>query len=161
MKTALTDEAEAALTQLARAWGWDRLSTDDLRTLMAAAFHYYVLRLRQSRAAPLTPRKARTMTERKAGHSRLVYNKTTRTIDTVRTEALPIPEIEKQVLAAYDASDRHIPDSDLDDEQPIALLVRTTLGEIRRMRRHHAMIARGSELAAEEERARIAYEDSL
>lgn len=74
---------------------------------------------------------------------------------------LPVPAIELQALAAYDASDRHIPDSDLDDEQPITLLVSTTLGEVRRIRRMHAMIARGAELVAEDERARIAYEDSL
>jgi hypothetical protein len=40
------------------------------------------------------------MTERKAGHSRLVYNKATRTIDTVST--LPLPAIEVQALAAYE-----------------------------------------------------------
>lgn len=74
---------------------------------------------------------------------------------------LPVTAIERQTLAAYDASDRHIPDSDLDDEQPITLLVSTTLGEVRRIRRTHAMIARGAELVAEDERARIAYEDSL
>ena len=74
---------------------------------------------------------------------------------------LPIPEIEKQVLAAYAAEDRDIPDSDLDNEQPICLMVRTTLGEVRRIRRHHAMIEDGARRAAEEDRARIAYEDSL
>lgn len=101
------------------------------------------------------------MTERKAGNSRLVYNKATRTIATVRTGELPIPDIEKQILSAYDAEDRHIPDSDLDNEQPITLIVRTTLGEVRRIRRHHAMIETGARLAAEEELARIAYENSL
>lgn len=75
--------------------------------------------------------------------------------------ALPVPAIEVQTLAAYDASDRHIPDSDLDDEQPITLLVSTTLGEVRRIRRTHAMIARGAELAAEDERARASYEEGL
>lgn len=75
--------------------------------------------------------------------------------------ALPVPAIERQTLAAYDASDRHIPDSDLDDEQPITLLVSTTLGEVRRIRRAHAMIAEGARLRAEDDRARIAYEDSL
>lgn len=74
---------------------------------------------------------------------------------------LPIPAIEKQVLAAYDASDRHIPDSDLDDEQPITLEVRTTLGEVRRMRRTHAMIAQGARLRAERDEAERQYEDSL
>jgi hypothetical protein len=74
---------------------------------------------------------------------------------------LPIPAIELQTLAAYDASDRHIPDSDLDDEQPITLTVSTTLGEVRRMRRTHAMIAEGKRLRDADERARIAYEDSL
>lgn len=44
-------------------------------------------------------------------------------------------DIERQTLAAYAAVDRHIPDSDLDDEQPLQLLVRTTLGEIRRIKR--------------------------
>ncbi len=75
--------------------------------------------------------------------------------------ALPIPAIERQALAAFDASDRHIPDSDLDDEQPITLHVRTTLGEVRRIRRTHAMIERGAELAAERQRAETAYENSL
>jgi hypothetical protein len=78
-----------------------------------------------------------------------------------RMANLPVPAIEQQALAAYDASDRHIPDSDLDDEQPITLTVRTTLGEVRRIRRTHAMIARGAELVAEDERARITYEDNL
>lgn len=74
---------------------------------------------------------------------------------------LPVPAIEKQALAAYDASDRHIPDSDLDDEQPITLEVRTTLGEVRRIRRTHAMIAHGSRLAAERDEAIRQYEDNL
>lgn len=52
--------------------------------------------------------------------------------------------IHRQVIAAYEAADRHIPDSDLDDEQPISLSVRTTLGEIRRIRRLGATIARGT-----------------
>lgn len=78
-----------------------------------------------------------------------------------RMANLPVPAIEQQTLAAYDASDRHIPDSDLDDEQPITLTVRTTLGEVRRIRRTHAMIARGAELVAADERARITYEDNL
>ena len=74
---------------------------------------------------------------------------------------LPIPAIERQALAAYDASDRHIPDSDLDDEQPITLMVSTTLGEVRRIRRTHAMIAEGARLCAEDDRARMEYEDNL
>lgn len=74
---------------------------------------------------------------------------------------LPIPDIEKQLLAAYKAENRDIPDSDLDNEQPIALTVRTTLGEVRRIQRHHAMIEHGARLRAADERARIAYEDGL
>lgn len=75
--------------------------------------------------------------------------------------ALPVPVIEHQTLAAYDASDRHIPDSDLDDEQPITLEIRTTLGEVRRIRRTHAMIEHGARLAVEREVAIRDYEDSL
>ena len=74
---------------------------------------------------------------------------------------LPVPAIELQALAAYDAEGRDIPDSDLDDEQPICLMVSTTRGEVRRIRRTHAMIARGKELAAETDRARKEYEDNL
>lgn len=44
-------------------------------------------------------------------------------------------DIERQVLAAYKAMNRDIPDSDLDDEQPLTISVRTTLGEIRRIQR--------------------------
>lgn len=50
--------------------------------------------------------------------------------------------IERQALAAYKAMDRDIPDSDLDDEQPLAILVRTTLGEIRRIQRLGFVAAR-------------------
>jgi hypothetical protein len=69
--------------------------------------------------------------------------------------------IEKQALAAYDADDRHIPDSDLDNEQPITLYVRTTVGEIRRIRRFAADLALGARAAAKREEAQRAYEDSL
>lgn len=55
-----------------------------------------------------------------------------------------ITAIERQTLAAYEAADRHIPDSDLDDEQPITLSVRTTLGEVRRIRRCQADRERGA-----------------
>lgn len=41
----------------------------------------------------------------------------------------------KAVLAAFEAQRDPIPDSDLDDEQPISLNVRLTLGDVRKMRR--------------------------
>lgn len=43
--------------------------------------------------------------------------------------------VARLVLASYDSTDRHIPDSDLDDEQPLTLDVRLTLGDVRRLRR--------------------------
>jgi hypothetical protein len=52
--------------------------------------------------------------------------------------------IHRQVIAAYEAADRSIPDSDLDDEQPVSLIVRTTLGEIRRIRRLGSTLERGA-----------------
>ena len=55
-----------------------------------------------------------------------------------------ITDIERQTLAAYEAADRHIPDSDLGDEQPLTLSVRTTLGEVRRIYRCQAMRERGA-----------------
>ena len=67
----------------------------------------------------------------------------------------------EQVLAAYDATDRHIGDSDLDDEQPISLHVRTTLGDIRLFRSALAMRARGEKLVAAELKAREDYDNSL
>lgn len=47
----------------------------------------------------------------------------------------PLTEIEIAVLTAYREADRHISDSDLDDEQPLGLTIRTTLGVIRKLRR--------------------------
>lgn len=41
----------------------------------------------------------------------------------------------KAVLAAFDAQRAPQNDADLDDEQPISLNVRLTLGDVRRMRR--------------------------
>lgn len=71
-----------------------------------------------------------------------------------------ITAIERQALAAYEASDRKIPDSDLDNEQPITLHVRTTLGEIRRIRMAELTRSRGARgverdlLGRNEQRAR-------
>lgn len=45
--------------------------------------------------------------------------------------------IDRAALIAYADAKREIPDSDLDNEQPITLIIRTTLGEIRRLRRVH------------------------
>lgn len=50
---------------------------------------------------------------------------------------------EQLILNAYRLADRDIPDSDLDDEQPISLNVRMTLGDVRRIRRNVAMRERG------------------
>jgi len=62
------------------------------------------------------------------------------------------------VLKAYDATDRHISDSDLDDEQTLTLDVRMTLGDIRRIRRTLAMIKRGAERAAKIEKEAQAHD---
>lgn len=70
-------------------------------------------------------------------------------------------EIDVQVLAAYDASDRHIPDSDLDDEQPITLMVRTTLGEVRRIRRLAYVLRNAAKASAAENDARAKYDETL
>lgn len=70
-------------------------------------------------------------------------------------------KLAEQVLASYNASDRHIPDSDLDNEQPITLHVRTTLGDIRSARSLLAMIARGAEASKADAAAREAYDASL
>lgn len=43
--------------------------------------------------------------------------------------------IEEIILNAYDKADRAIGDSDLDDEQPLSLNIRLTLGDIRSLRR--------------------------
>jgi hypothetical protein len=69
--------------------------------------------------------------------------------------------IERQALAAYDAEDRHIPDSDLDNEQPITLHVRTTLGEIRRIRRYAADLEAGARAVAKREAAERDYDANL
>ena len=58
-------------------------------------------------------------------------------------------KVAELVLAAYDKADRHIPDSDLDDEQPLTLSVPMTLGDIRRLRRTLAMLDAGAEHGAE------------
>jgi hypothetical protein len=70
-------------------------------------------------------------------------------------------KLAQQVMIAYEAADRHIPDSDLDDEQPLTLDVRLTLGDIRRVRRWLADVERGGQLAAEREKAIREHEDSL
>jgi hypothetical protein len=57
--------------------------------------------------------------------------------------ALKTRVLAQKVMAAYNAADRHIPDSDLDDEQPLTLDVHLTLGDIRRTRRALAEIERG------------------
>lgn len=44
---------------------------------------------------------------------------------------------DRAALIAYADAKREIPDSDLDNEQPITLTIRTTLGEIRRLQRIH------------------------
>lgn len=54
-----------------------------------------------------------------------------------------ITEIERQTLAAYEAIERHLPDSDLDDAQPLTLLVKTTLKEVRRIYRAKSERERG------------------
>lgn len=72
-----------------------------------------------------------------------------------------ITAIERQTLAAYEAADRNIPDSDLDDEQPITLSVRTTLGEVRRIRRVQAERERGARGVERDLLARSDYERNL
>lgn len=69
--------------------------------------------------------------------------------------------LEKQLLAAYDASDRNIPDSDLDDEQPISITIRTTLGDVRSARRRIAMVERGAKLVEADLKARDEYDANL
>jgi hypothetical protein len=41
----ITDAQNRALDQVAKAFGWDKWTIDELRLLMWAAFHYYVRRL--------------------------------------------------------------------------------------------------------------------
>ncbi len=41
--------------------------------------------------------------------------------------------IERTVLRAYETDREPIGDSDLDDDQPVTLLIRTTLGDLRRL----------------------------
>lgn len=72
-----------------------------------------------------------------------------------------IVDAARKLLVAYDASDRDIPDSDLDDEQPLSLYVRLTLGDIRALRRALAMIDRGGELVAADLKRRAEYDASL
>ena len=72
-----------------------------------------------------------------------------------------ISAIERQTLAAYEAADRRIPDSDLDDEQPITLQVMTTLGEVRRIRRSQAMRERGGRAVERDLLARKEYDANL
>lgn len=72
-----------------------------------------------------------------------------------------IQRLAEQVLATYDSTDRHIPDSDLDGEQPITLHVRTTLGDVRRARSLLAMIARGKMHVAADMKAREDYDANL
>lgn len=75
--------------------------------------------------------------------------------------AIPLQAIEAQALAAYKADDRAIPDSDLDDEQPLTLHVRTTLGEVRRIWRLKGMLERAAADAAKREKAERDYDASL
>lgn len=56
---------------------------------------------------------------------------------------MPMMRAEQLILDAYRLADRDIPDSDLDDEQPISLNVRMTLGDVRRIRSNVAMRERG------------------
>lgn len=70
-------------------------------------------------------------------------------------------KLAEQVIAAYDATDNHIGDSDLDDEQPISILVRATLGDLRRARREHCAIKRGEKLVAADLKAREDYDETL
>ena len=78
---------------------------------------------------------------------------------TSRPEGLR--DIDAQVLAAYGAQDREIPDSDLDNEQPITLSVRTTLGEVRRIRRLYQMLTRASIADAVERKMRVEHDETL
>lgn len=68
---------------------------------------------------------------------------------------------EKLILDAYKAADRDIPDSDLDDEQPISLFVRMTLGDLRAIRRNVAMRERGAAGVAADLKARADYDANL
>ena len=55
--------------------------------------------------------------------------------DMVKARNAALENIARLVVASYNSTDRHIPDSDLDDEQPLTLDVRMTLGDVRRVRR--------------------------
>lgn len=68
---------------------------------------------------------------------------------------------EKLILDAYKAAERDIPDSDLDDEQPISLLVRMTLGELREIRRAVAARDRGATGVAADLKAREEYDAGI
>lgn len=72
-----------------------------------------------------------------------------------------IEYIARLVLACYDSTDRHIPDSDLDNEQPISLNVRMKLGDIRKLRAAIATIDRGAELMAADMKRRREYDETL
>ena len=54
--------------------------------------------------------------------------------------------IEEIILNAYDKADRAIGDSDLDDEQPLSLNIRLTLGDIRSLRRWRSWLVGGENL---------------
>lgn len=45
--------------------------------------------------------------------------------------------IKRHVLKAYVEQRAPLPDSDLDNEQPVTLHVRTTLGDLRKLQREH------------------------
>lgn len=72
-----------------------------------------------------------------------------------------IEYIARLVLAVYDSTDRHISDSDLDNEQPISLHVRMKLGDIRKLRASIAMIDRGAELVADDMKRRREYDETI
>lgn len=66
--------------------------------------------------------------------------------------------IERQTLAAYEATHRRIPDSDLDDEQPLTLSVATTLGEVRRIRRLAGVLERAARATERQDALRTQQE---
>jgi hypothetical protein len=72
-----------------------------------------------------------------------------------------ITAIERQTLAAYEAIERNIPDSDLDDAQPLTLLVKTTLGEVRRIYRANTERERGARGVERDLLAREDYDANL
>jgi hypothetical protein len=72
-----------------------------------------------------------------------------------------IEYIARMVLVCYDSTDRHIGDSDLDNDQPIALTFRCKLGDIRKLRRSIAMIDRSAEQLAADLKVRREYNNKL